>query len=218
MDGIPALDRIWSLKCCILHPEEQRDPTGKPTNTQTKTQTQRKCRLCFSKCAIFSFSWFFFMTKLQSTWASNNETRIPNPQRCSGPTDVTALIPFASWCDLICGWAPTLSHFVQASALHSGRTRQAHTILGLHPSSLRPSDKTQKQLVRCLTQARTAKKGVTLQDVSCLFRKEHCEFWRRIAVKETSTLHLARSTNKLPSEGRDAPNGTSGWSSSGQLN
>ena len=207
----------WSVAFFIRRSsvtQQANPPTPKPKLKLNANVDYVSANVQSSRSHVF----FFFMTKLQSTWASNNETRIPNPQRCSGPTDVTALIPFASWCDLICGWAPTLSHFVQASALHSGRTRQAHTILGLHPSSLRPSDKTQKQLVRCLTQARTAKKGVTLQDVSCLFRKEHCEFWRRIAVKETSTLHLARSTNKLPSEGRDAPNGTSGWSSSGQLN
>ena len=30
--------------------------------------------------------------------------------------------------------APRLSRFIQASVIHSGRTRQVHTILGLHPS------------------------------------------------------------------------------------
>ena len=43
-------------------------------------------------------------------------------------------------------------------------------------SSVRPSDETQEQLERSLKQARTAKNGVdTLQDVSYLFQKGHCD-------------------------------------------
>ena len=46
-------------------------------------------------------------------------------------------------------------------------------------SSLRPSDESQEPLERSLKQARTAKKGVeTLQDVSYLFQKGHCEHQR----------------------------------------
>ena len=46
----------------------------------------------------------------------------------------------------------------------------------LHASSLRPSDDTQGQSERTSKQARTAKKGVeTLQDVSYVFQKGHCE-------------------------------------------
>ena len=45
-----------------------------------------------------------------------------------------------------------------------------------HASSLRPSDEAQEQLERSSKQARLAKKGVeTLQDVSYLFQKGHCE-------------------------------------------
>ena len=47
-----------------------------------------------------------------------------------------------------------------------------------HRSSV-PCDKTQKQLERSLKQARTARKGVeTLQDLSYLFQKGHCEHQR----------------------------------------
>ena len=48
-----------------------------------------------------------------------------------------------------------------------------------HASSLRPCDEMQEQLERSSKQARTAKKGVeTLQDVSHLFQKGHCEHQR----------------------------------------
>ena len=48
-----------------------------------------------------------------------------------------------------------------------------------HASSLRLSDETQEQLARSSKQARTAKKGVeTLQGVSYLFQKGHCEHQR----------------------------------------
>ena len=47
------------------------------------------------------------------------------------------------------------------------------------PSLLKPSDETQEQLERSSKQARTAKKGLeTLQDVSYLFQKGHCELQR----------------------------------------
>ena len=53
-----------------------------------------------------------------------------------GSDDVTVSIPFG--CDCTCAsssaCAPILSRFVQASVLYSGRTRQVHTILRLHPS------------------------------------------------------------------------------------
>ena len=46
-------------------------------------------------------------------------------------------------------------------------------------SSLRPSDETQEQHERSSKQARTAKKGVeTVQDVSYVFQKGHCEHQR----------------------------------------
>ena len=46
-------------------------------------------------------------------------------------------------------------------------------------SSLRPADETQERLVRSAEQAGTTKMGVaTLQDVSFLFQKEHCEHQR----------------------------------------
>ena len=48
-----------------------------------------------------------------------------------------------------------------------------------HASSLRPADETQEQLVRSAKQARKTKIGVeTLQDVSFLFQKRHCEHQR----------------------------------------
>ena len=60
----------------------------------------------------------------------------------SGSSDVTVSIPSASSlvAGLTCTYAtssacaPIPSRFVQASVLHSGRIRQVHTILGLHPS------------------------------------------------------------------------------------
>ena len=46
-------------------------------------------------------------------------------------------------------------------------------------SSLRPPDETQEQFERSSKRARTVKKGVeTLQDVSYLFQKGHCEHQR----------------------------------------
>ena len=48
-----------------------------------------------------------------------------------------------------------------------------------HASSLRLDDETQEQLARSSKQARTTKTGVeTLQDVSFLFQKGHCEHQR----------------------------------------
>ena len=94
------------------------------------------------------------------------------------------------------------------------------------PSSSRPADETHEQLTRSTKQARTAKKGVeTLQDVSFLFQKGHCEHQRngflqvRMAgmrkkqqeetveeekkVKGISTSHLVRPRYKLLSERPD---------------
>ena len=77
-------------------------------------------------------------------------------------------------------------------------------------------------------QARTAKKGIEkLQDVSYLFQKEHCEHQRngflqvrmagmgksnkkKVLKKKDFIVHFASPMCKLPSERRDAPNGTSG--------
>ena len=64
--------------------------------------------------------------------------------------------------------------------------RKSKRVTGMLPetdlsqaSSLRPSAETQEQPERSLKQVRTAKKGVeTLQDVSYLFQKGHCEHQR----------------------------------------
>ena len=63
-------------------------------------------------------------------------------------------------------------------------------------SSVRPSDETQEQLERSLKQARTAKNGVdTLQDVSYLFQKGHCEHQRN-GILQVRMAGMRKSNKK----------------------
>ena len=66
-----------------------------------------------------------------------------------------------------------------------------------HASSLRPGHETQEQLVRSAKHARTTKKAVeTLQDVSFLIQKGHCERQRNGWISSSEDGWCASKSNK----------------------
>ena len=70
-------------------------------------------------------------------------------------------------------------------------------------SSLRPSDETQEQLERSSKRTRTAKKEVeTLQDVSYLFQKGHCEHQRNGFQVRMADMRRSNKKESAEEEGR----------------
>ena len=70
-------------------------------------------------------------------------------------------------------------------------------------SSLRPSDETQEQLERSSKRTRTAKKEVeTLQDVSYLFQKGHCERQRNGFQVRMADMRRSNKKESAEEEGR----------------